>query len=226
MTFFSCKKQTSKEVVNETGTVSDIQGNVYNTVKIGNQWWMTENLRVTVYNDSSKINEIKKDSNQEWAKTNKGAFCSLDIRYGLVYNWFAVNESKKIAPFGWHIPSDEEWKLMERTLGLSQVASDETGWRGASEKAAEKLIITASLGWPPGVTEVYGTNESGFAALPGGCRLFDGGLSDLAATGYWWSAGEKDTTKSWYRNVSSGNGGVFRYFADKNYGFSVRCVKD
>jgi len=226
LTFFSCKKKSQKEVVNETGTVTDIQGNAYNTVKIGNQWWMAENLKVKVYNDSSKINEIFLDSSIVWSKTTKGAFCSIGSRFGLHYNWFAIKESKKLAPTGWHVPSDEEWKIMERTLGVSQPASDETGWRGADQKVCEKLIIKASVGWPIGLTEVYGTNVSGFTALPGGCRLFDGSVSDLAVTGYWWSAGEKDSAKGWYRNMSNGNNGVFRYFADKNYGFNVRCVKD
>lgn len=220
--FSGCKKENKPEVAKETGTVTDVQGNVYATVKIGDQWWMAENLKVKVYNDSSSITEVASTNDTLWAKQNNGAFCSLDKRFGLHYNWYAVNNSKKIAPAGWHIPSDQEWKIMELELGMGGEEVDATSWRGTTE--AEKLIPEASVGWPASI--IYGSNESGFSALPGGCRLFNGTTGEITTSGYWWTSSEKNTSTAWYRNLSSGHKTIFRYYVDKNYGLTVRCVKD
>ena len=219
----ACKK-SKKEVEKERGTVVDRQGNVYNTIKIGNQWWMVENLKVKVYNDSTNIVEVKVgDVNDSiWYKTNVGAFCSLDSRYGLHYNWYAVSNSKKLAPAGWHIPSDEEWKTLEKELGMSQAETDKTSWRGVNE--SEKLIVESSVGWTKSL--VFGSNESGFSALPGNCRLFNGSVGEVPASGYWWSSSESSATTAWYRNVTTAYPTVFRYYVDKNYGLTIRCVKD
>ncbi len=211
------------EAGKETGSVTDRQGNVYATVKIGTQWWMAENLRVKVYNDSTPIVEVKSTAHDSvWANKTDGAFCILDNRYGLHYNWFAVSNSKKIAPAGWHIPSDEEWKLLELQLGMSLKEANKAGWRGVNE--SEKLIPESSTGWPASM--VFGTNESGFCALPGGCRLFNGAAGEVAGSGYWWSSTAGNASAAWYRNVSTGHPTIFRYYADKNYGLTIRCVKD
>lgn len=224
---FGCKeKVTEPEIVRETGTVTDRQGNVYNTVKIGNQWWMAENLKVKVYNDSTPIMEVKpSDHDTVWADTNVGAFCSIDSRYGLHYNWFVISNSKKIAPVGWHVPGDEEWKTLEKELGMSKEEADKTSWRGNNE--SEKLIPESSVGWSSTGSTVYGTNESGFSALPGGCRLFNGTIGEVTGTAFWWSStSARKGTSGWYRNVSSSHKTIFRYYADKNYGMTIRCVKD
>jgi uncharacterized protein (TIGR02145 family) len=221
--FSACKKNTKKEVSKETGTVTDRQGNVYATIKIGDQWWMAENLRVRVYNDSTPIVEVKSTvPDSVWANKTVGAFCRIDNRYGLHYNWFAVSNSKKIAPAGWHIPSDHEWKLLEMQLGMSSPEADKTSWRGENE--SEKLIPESSTGWPASL--VFGTNESGFCALPGGCRLFNGTAGEVAGTGFWWSSTESNASAAWYRNVSTAHKTIFRYYTDKNYGLTIRCVKD
>jgi uncharacterized protein (TIGR02145 family) len=221
--FLACKK-SKKEVEKERGTVVDVQGNVYNTIKIGNQWWMTENLKVKMYNDSTPIVEVNVGGTNDstWYRTKLGMFCSLDSRYGLHYNWYAITNVKKLAPAGWHIPSDEEWKTLEKELGMSQLEADKTSWRGTKE--SEKLLVESSVGWPRSLA--FGTNESGFSALPGGCRLFNGSVGEVAITGYWWSSSEKNVTTAWYRNIATYYTTVFRYYVDKNYGLTVRCVKD
>lgn len=223
LVFSGCGKKSEPELIRERGTVTDVQGNVYNTIKIGDQWWMTENLKVKVYNDSTPIWEVKStDTDSAWGSRNDGAFCDLDKRYGLHYNWYAVSNSKKIAPIGWHIPGDDEWKTLETELGMSGEEADKTGWRGEEESA--KLIPELSAGWPAGI--VYGNNESGFQALPGGCRLFNGKKGEITVTAYWWSRTENGTSTAFYRNVSPFQERIFRYFADKNYGLTIRCVKD
>jgi uncharacterized protein (TIGR02145 family) len=223
--FNNCKKEDKiVEKTYETGTVTDRQNNVYGTIKIGNQWWMSENLKVTVYNDSTPIFEVRpSEPDSIWANTNVGAFCNLDSRYGLHYNWFALGNSKKLAPVGWHIPSDEEWKLLEKEIGMSQTEVDNTSWRGT--KVSEKLIPESSVGWPA-FSLVFGTNESRFNGLPGGCRLFNGKKGEVSTTAFWWSASEKNSTAAWYRNLSSNNEKILRYYVDKNYGLTIRCVKN
>lgn len=221
---FECKKKATPLTSIETGTVKDTQGNTYNTVKIGNQWWMAENLKVKVYNDSTAIVEVKStDADSLWANKTIGAFCNVDTRYGLYYNWYAINTSKKIAPVGWHVATDDDWKILEMELGIPGTEADQTSWRGTT--AVEKLLPQASVGWPTTYL-VFGTNESGFSALPGGCKVFNGEVGDLASTGYWWSSSNRDPQNAWYRNLSCTNNAVFRYYANKRYGFSVRCVKD
>lgn len=221
--FSGCGKKSPPEVVRETGTVTDVQGNTYTTVKIGDQWWMSENLKVKVYNDSSAIIEVKSTvPDSVWANKNTGAFCELDKRYGLHYNWYAINNSKKIAPAGWHIPSDTEWRMLEIELGMEEEESFKISWRGKEE--SEKLIPESSTGWPKNI--VYGTNESGFSALPGGCRLFNGTRGEVTTAAYWWSLAEKNNSTAWYRTISTEHKEIFRYYVDKNYGLNIRCVKD
>ncbi|HOZ86772.1 MAG TPA: fibrobacter succinogenes major paralogous domain-containing protein [Bacteroidia bacterium] len=220
-----CKKTSKTELPIETGSVTDRQGNVYQTVKIGNQWWMAENLRVKVYNDSTPILEVKiSERDSVWANKTIGAFCAIDSRYGLHYNWLAMRNIKKIAPAGWHVPSDDEWKMLELELGMAGEEADNTSWRGSH--LSQKLLPESSVGWPSQVSTVYGTNETGFTALPGGCRVFNGTKGEVSATAYWWTSSEQSQTTGWYRNLSASNASIFRYFVDKNYGLNIRCVKD
>ena len=219
----SCEKK-SNNVVDEstTGSVTDVDGNVYGTVKIGSQWWMTENLKVTSYNDGTKITEVLPSENDSiWAKLNAAAFCKTDDRFGLLYNWFAVNDEKQIAPKGWHIPTDDDWKKLEVEIGMSVDESIKTGWRGLDE--AEKLVIKSSLGWSNPV--LFGSNSSGFTALPGGCRVFNGTSNKLTNTAFWWTS-SLNGDQAYYRNIDSKMKTIFRHFTYKQYGFSVRCVKD
>lgn len=140
-------------------------------------------------------------------------------------NWFAVSDSENIAPTGWHIPTDDEWKELERFIGMSDGTEDVSGWRGTNE--ADKLKAAAPEGWTQ-FENVWGTNTAGFTALAGSCRLNNGkwGEPGLFATGFWWTASDYSTTEAWYRYLDYKKSNVFRSSCLKNYGYSIRCVKD
>ncbi len=218
-----CEKETPPPA--ETGTVTDKEGNVYKTVKIGNQTWMTENLRATKYRSGVAVTQIESDT-AAWRKDTTGAYCSG--AYGNLYNWYAINSTKhKITPYGWHIPTDIEWKVLEEYLGMSAEDADKVSWRGTHE--GEKLKMTGPDNWVQH-TDVWATNESGFAALAGNCRLFNGKGGDPIGSGYmgfWWTNTEDTTNhQAWYRYLDYKTANVFRFYGPKTYGFSVRCVKD
>ena len=220
----SCKKKD--EVLSiETSQVSDIEGNTYKTVKIGDQWWMAENLRTKRYNDSSLINQFvlgQKDS--LWKNTSEGFFNTVDSINGNLYNWMAVNSSKKIAPKGWHIPSDDEWKKLEKTIGMNDAELSKTAWRGSNQ--ASLLMANASYGWASEVLKyVYGTDDFGFRALGSGCVVFDGSVNSTKTTAFWWTSTSQGK-EAWYRYIDGQKNQVFRQHTYQTYGFSVRCVKD
>lgn len=225
----SCKKKDTTLPIQETSTVTDIDGNVYRTVKIGSQWWMAENLKVSKYNDGNLINKYQADT--LWNKDTVGAYCVYDnssVAPGLLYNWFAVNNAKKIAPIGWHIPSDEEWKILEQYLGMSQTETDKVNFRGSNE--GDKLK-KEGLGFWYQYPNVWATNTSGFSALGGACRMFNGifgGTKEgLQYTGFWWSStNHLNNNQAWYRYLDYKKSNVFRHYGEKTYGFSIRCVKD
>jgi uncharacterized protein (TIGR02145 family) len=229
----SCKKKTETPV-QETGTVTDVDNNTYKTVKIGNQWWMAENLRVKHYRNGKTITQFDGNGSYPdslWTQTTKGACCifgyanAVNSLYGLLYNWYVVSDTNIIAPAGWHVPSDDEWKTLETYLGMSQADANNVKWRGNDE--GDKLKIQAPTDWQKG--NGWGTNTSGFMATAASCRLFDAtwGTPGLTATGFWWSTSiHTSDNQVWYRYLDHNNSNVFRYHASKNYGMSIRCVKD
>ncbi|NVN94126.1 MAG: fibrobacter succinogenes major paralogous domain-containing protein [Bacteroidetes bacterium] len=245
---FSCKKDNSI-TPNETGIMSDIDGNVYKTVKIGNQWWMAENLKVKRYRNGDTIqfvglNGYNLDSSK-WNNINSGAYCIIDNldstsknfngkEFGFLYNGFTIIDSRIIAPAGWHIPTDAEWKTLEMFLGMSDIEANKTNWRGKTEGNKLKL----QSGWsdlPENNSNyleseqyyIYGSNESGFSALGGGCCMYNGTWSDpqTFASGFWWTSSFIDNNII-YRYLDYHKPYVFRYYALKTYGFNIRCVKD
>ncbi|GBE28012.1 fibrobacter succinogenes major domain (Fib_succ_major) [bacterium BMS3Bbin03] len=211
----------------KTGTVTDIDGNVYQTVKIGNQWWMAENLKVTHYRNGVPIPNVSEKS--EWANLSTGAYCNYDnnedhiAAYGRLYNWYAVNNTGNLAPAGWHLPTDEEWKELEMYLGMSRSEADGEGWRGTDEGG--KLKETDTSYWIAPNTGA--TNESGFSALPGGYRDSGGYYSNISRYAYFWSSTELGSDKAWGRTLSYENRHILRYYRTfKRNGASVRCVRD
>lgn len=222
----ACKKKEKTSPVQETGSVTDVEGNVYKAIKIGNQWWMAENLKVKKYRNGNPIPQSQSDT--QW-KDTLSAYCLYDnnpVSPGLLYNWYSVHDTNNIAPAGWHVPSDDEWKVLEQYLGMSKSDADKMNWRGTHE--GDKLKIAAPQGWTS-YGAVWATNESGFTALAGGCRLFNSVWGDpgLFSTGFWWSSTENTSNKqAWYRYLDYKNTNVFRFYGSKNYGFSIRCVKD
>jgi uncharacterized protein (TIGR02145 family) len=133
-----------------------------------------------------------------------------------LYNW---KTAKRACPDGWHLPSDDEWKNLEKYLGMSQSDADDSGWRGTDE--GKRLKSTTGWNFNGNGTDVYG-----FLALPGGYRDSNGACSYIGLTGYWWSSSEFSTNYAWYRLLGYNKSFVYRYFHYKGWGFSVRCVRD
>jgi uncharacterized protein (TIGR02145 family) len=208
------------------GTLTDIDDNTYQAIKIGNQWWMAENLKVTHYRNGDAIPNIT--NNTDWNALSTGAYCEYndDINnlgtYGRLYNWFAVNDSRNIAPAGWHVPSDAEWKQLEMYLGMSQTEADATGTRGIDVGGKLKEIGTTHWLDP----NTGATNESGFTGLPGGYRYGNGYYGGIGRYVYYWSATEGYDGGIWDRGLSYNISGVGRYSDIKQNGNPVRCVKD
>ncbi|MFM8950262.1 MAG: fibrobacter succinogenes major paralogous domain-containing protein [Bacteroidota bacterium] len=208
----------------ETSTTVDVDGNIYVTVKIGDQWWMAENLKVTRFRNGDPISSVT--DAQQWADIQSPAYCLFEgnsAAPGLLYNGYAVSASQQLAPQGWRIPTDDDWKKLERHLGMSDV--DVSSWRGTIQGDQLKDLGTAS--WTS-FSDVWATNESGFTAKAGGCRMPTGawGTPGLFATGFWWSSTEKQDGKLWYRHLDYKRSDVFRQYGSSNYGFSIRCVKE
>jgi uncharacterized protein (TIGR02145 family) len=199
------------------------EGKSMKSVKIGTQTWAVENLNVSKFKNGDIIEEIHSDgeilSDEEYQKAEeegKPAWCHYDNDpangqiYGKLYNWFAVNDPRGLAPTGWHVPSDEEWtELIDNLGGINEA--------GIKLKAIE--------GWKENEGEVTcGTNESGFTALPGG--EFSDFYNDIGKTGKWWTSTE-DSKSQWYRIMNYNDANVDRgYSWSKRKGFSVRCLRD
>jgi uncharacterized protein (TIGR02145 family) len=203
--------------------VTDIDGNIYNTVTIGAQIWMKENLKTTKYNDGLPIPLVTDSA--IWVTLSTPGYCwynndSLTYHntFGILYNWFTVNTGN-ICPTGWHAPSDAEWKIMEMYIGMTQVEADSSGWRGTDQG----IQLKSTTGWNSGGN---GTNTSGFDALPAGARVFDGTYVNINNASPWWSTTEYNTDHSWTRELYNIQVNVSRSYTYKSSGFSVRCLKD
>lgn len=185
-------------------------------VKIGNQIWMVENLNVDKFRNGNPIPQAR--TNEEWKKAadnKQPAWCYFDndpangSQYGKLYNWHAVNDPRGLATAGYHIPTDSEWTKL-------------TDYLGGEKEAGEKMKSTS--GWNENGN---GTNRSGFVGLSGGYRSgVKGTFYFVGNYGYWWSSTEYLTTVARYRYLSYKGGDITRYIADKQNGFSVRCLRD
>lgn len=208
----SCKKDDKDNTTTQTptgNTVTDIDGNVYHTVTIGTQVWMVENLKTTKYRDGSSIPNI---SNSTWNTLTTGAYRdynntpSISNTYGRLYNWYAITDSRNIAPTGWHVPTYAEINTLVNYLGGIGVAGGK---------------LKASSSYTPAWD---GTNSSGFTALPAGYTLTSyNGQGSLA---YFWTTTETNTTQGKYFGLGTGYASTFYLDDVKTGGFSVRCVKD
>ena len=206
--------------------VVDYDGNTYFTVKIGDRCWMAQNLKVTHYRNGDPIPHVT--DNSTWQGLTTGAYCNYDndegnvATYGRLYNWYAVDDSRNIAPEGWHVPTDDDWKQLEMYLGMSQAEADAEGWRGTDEGGKLKEAGT-TLWYAP---NTGATNESGFTALPGGYRYGNGLFYDMGYLAYFWSSTESSSLGAWYRNLYYYGSQVSRNYDYKQDGFSIRCVRD
>lgn len=192
--------------------VTDKDGNSYRTVTIGKQIWMAENLNVEHYRNGDPIPEVQ--DKEEWDNLTTGAWCWYEnnsangMTYGRLYNWYAVNDPRGLAPEGWHIPSSNEWNKLTDNLG-------------GAETAGTKLKSTG--GWNEGGN---GDNKSGFTAIPGGYRTHDGYFSNMGKNALFWTSTEFNSANSWFRNVIASIPDVYAPNYGKDFGLSVRCVKD
>jgi uncharacterized protein (TIGR02145 family) len=207
------KKQLLENLENE-GIVKDASGNSYKTIKIGDQVWMVENLKTERYANGNLIPNIK--GNSEWSNLNTGAWCNYDNSklneaiYGKLYNWYAVADARNICPDSWHVPSEAEWTILADYLGGTDV-------NGAKMKTA------GSKYWES--PNKNATNESGFSSLPGGYRSNSNWtfFNDIGYYSYWWSSSESSPANALYRILGYS---LQMASSNKQFGYSVRCIKD
>ena len=209
----SCKKKEENNLF-ETGTVTDIEGNAYKTVKIGTQWWMAENLNTTKYRNGDPIPNVYDGG--EWRSLTTGAYCNYnnDVNiastYGRLYNWYAVTDNRNIAPSGWHVPTNDEWALLITFLGGEGVACNKLKEKGNDHW---KSFNSGA------------TNETGFTAIPGGCRDLNPLFKFIGEWGMWWSFSENDKYSAWLLGMNI-FGDIPRDSHNKYEGLSLRCVRD
>ncbi len=202
-------------------TVTDIDGNVYNTVSIGSQCWMAENLKTENYQNGDPIPGNLDAAS--WAGTSSGAWAVYNgiaankATYGLLYNWYAVNDARGLCPSGWHVPTDNEWTTLTDGLGGSAVA-------GGSLKQTGTTSAGTGLWFSP---NTGATNSSGFTGIPAGNRNFNGETyAPVGLNCLWWTSTKIGGSSPYYRAVYYNNTTVGRFLLLETYGGSVRCIKD
>jgi uncharacterized protein (TIGR02145 family) len=198
---------------NAVPVVTDEDGNSYGTVKIGNQVWMTENLRTTKYNDGTDIPLVTGDT--EWGNLDTSGYCwymndstAYAQTYGALYNWYTVN-TNKLCPDGWHVPTEDEWTELTNYLnGL----------------AGGRLKESGTIHWGNPNTDAI--NDSKFTGRPGGVRDHYGYYFQIELKGYWWSSTEYSYLNAFHRQLYYNSSEVYRNYTNKKYGYSVRCIMD
>ncbi|MDD4033417.1 MAG: fibrobacter succinogenes major paralogous domain-containing protein [Bacteroidales bacterium] len=232
---YSCTPQDAPNTFRDSR-----DGKVYKTVTIGEQVWMAENLAYLPDDPGVVGPAIGSETEPHfyvygYYGTNVAAAKATTdyITYGVLYNWPAAmngaassnanpSSVQGICPEGWHLPSDNEWKQLEMYLGMSKETADGFGWRGTDE--CGKLKEAGTTHWED--PNKGATNESGFAALPGGCRRANGTFNYIGFYGELWNSTENNSDEAWYRYLPYDYSNVLRSYANKDYGFSVRCVRD
>ncbi|NQT26384.1 PKD domain-containing protein [candidate division KSB1 bacterium] len=205
----------------ETGTVTDIDGNVYQTVKIGVQWWMAENLKVTHYNNGDAIPNVT--DNTEWDNLTSGAYCNYNndvtniATYGRLYNFYTVKDARGIAPNGWHVSTEGDWEVLAHYLG------------GAANEAGGKLKEAGFAHW--NYPNNGATNESGFTALPAGMR-WNGSFKNLGGKTLYWSTvtSSPPSGTSYQSQLNDYSAAIFMSGIPNNWwindGYSICYVKN
>ncbi|MCX6244290.1 MAG: fibrobacter succinogenes major paralogous domain-containing protein [Bacteroidetes bacterium] len=196
-------------------TIADVDDNHYRIVQIGTQVWMAENLKTTKYSDGTSIPLVTDAT--AWTNLTTPGYCWYNNlpafnkkTYGALYNWYAVNTGK-LAPAGWHVPTDGEWTVLTDFLGGEDIAG------GKMKEAGTAHWLSPNTG---------ATNESGFTAVPAGFRSDYGTFWDVGNYGYWWSSSGSSTGDAWYRRLVYDYSYVYRTNYGKSLGFSGRCLRD
>lgn len=204
------------------GEISDIEGNIYQIKTIGSHIWTINNLETTKFNNGSNITLVQEDL--LWGSTSTSAYCTY-TNFGKLYNYYAIVDIRNLCPVGWHIPSDEDWKSLETSLGMTQTQADASGLRGTDEGGKLKYVNKSiDEGW--NFPNVGANNSSGFSAYGAGFRNQEGILTNENLSANFWTKTEYDATTAWSRSLSLDNAQIVRLNIKKGYGFSVRCIKD
>ncbi len=206
---------------NEIGVFNDKRdGKVYAWVRIGSQTWMAENLAylpsVNRPDDGNKYNPryyVYGYDGEDVAEAKNSEYYQ---KYGALYNWKAALNS---CPEGWHVPSDDEWKTLEKSLGMSDIAISNAGWRGTNEGR----MLKSRDGWKDGGN---GSNVTDFNAVPAGYRLTSNVFDYESVYANFWAAREYSFTEGWTRYLYYNNTAIYRGTFSKDFGLSVRCIKD
>jgi uncharacterized protein (TIGR02145 family) len=213
-----------------TPSVTDIDGNLYNTVQIGNQCWTQSNLKVSKYRNGDNIPTGL--NNSDWQNTTFGAYTiynndpANDVLFAKLYNHYAVTDSRGLCPTGWHVPSDGEWNVMVKYLDPNSDTGIVNWWQGGVAGGLMKSTATQPTpgGW--NLPNVGATNTSGYTGLPGGGRDVGGGFFNLNVSGFWWSYSLGDSGDAFSRILDINYADVLRSRVDLKYGYSVRCLKN
>lgn len=194
----------------------DFDGNIYETVQIGNQVWMAENLKVTHYNNGDEIPNIT--GNGEWGTLLSGAYCNYYnnqnnvVTYGRLYNWYAIDDDRGVCPEGFHIPADGEWTELTEFLG---------------DAAGSQLAGYADLWSDGGLENDPAFGSSGFSGLPGGYRFgYNGYYYSLGEVGCFWTSTADNDNSAWNWLLHYVTSSINRYSSSKQIGFSIRCIHD
>lgn len=197
-------------------TITDADGNVYETIRIGSQTWMAENLRTTKFRNGDDIattNPVR-DIQEEIAPKYQWAYDGLTANapvYGRLYTWYAITDERGVCPANWHVPTDSEWTTLIDVLG-------------GADLAGGKLKAIGYLYWESPNTGA--NNNSSFNARAAGYSFSAGGFTELGNTANFWTATPELEDFAWYRSLSYNSAVVSKYNITRKYGYSVRCIKD
>ena len=226
--YFEKNNGFSVRCIRHTGqnTVTDVDGNVYHTIVIGNQEWMLENLKTTRYNDGTPIPNVTDVT--EWRNVDEPAYVwyNNDISnkepYGALYNWHVIGNSKSLCPDGWRVATDEDWKELELFLGMKPEQIEGTGLRGNDEGSKLKEAGTDRWNSP----NKGATNEAGLTIIPGGRRDSSGRFYDMGTGSTIWTSSETSTSCAYYRHFATNVSTIGRNpEGDKKFGLAVRCIR-
>ena len=208
-------------------TLTDINGNTYHTITIGTQTWMASNLKVTKYLNGDLIgttSNVTKDISSEDSPKYQWAYDGEEknvAKYGRLYTWYTLADSRKIAPKGWHVATDAEWDILEAYVSENRGTSPTLAkaLAGSTDWAADTLKVAIG-------NDLSLNNSSGFSALPGGRRYSTGTFNGMGKFGYFWNTRQYDTSTAYYKIMGYSNNEMVKSNFSKKYGYSVRCVKD
>ncbi|MCQ1057652.1 fibrobacter succinogenes major paralogous domain-containing protein [Photobacterium sp. DNB23_23_1] len=203
----------------DTDTVQDTEGNIYRTVTIGDQVWLAEGLRSTKFQDGSDVRSgaIPKDDEDNL------------LKYGRLYNWYDVADDRNLCPEGWRVATDEDWKTLERTIGMTEEELHQEGWRGGDQDLGLQLKEAQSDG-PFKKVDQSLVNKHNFFARPAGV-IWNGWYITEGAYTEFWTASSASENKGIIRTLAyswwnAHKGEIRRATSSKDYMFSVRCVRD